>query len=49
MCCPKCGNKVLYDESYYIGRKPIIVIGCVICGNREYPSDKAIKDIQEGI
>ena len=39
-CCPRCGNKVLSDDSYYFRNKPIIVIGCPICGHRNYLSDK---------
>lgn len=44
-CCNKCGNKVLTDESYYIKSKPLVVVGCTICGNRWYPNDKIIQEL----
>jgi uncharacterized metal-binding protein (TIGR02443 family) len=43
--CPKCGNKVLSDESYYHKNKPIVIVGCIKCGYRWYPNDKEIEDL----
>ena len=42
-CCPRCGKWTIYDDSYYIENKPIVVVACM-CGNREYLTDSKTKE-----